>query len=177
MYQNVLCLPTPRDTHQSATVLLLVKIYVLGQKYQMPSLRNDALDGLVFYMLWGTVDYSLITPEVLTYAWQNTSASCPLRCFLLALIRIYFTIPHLEEMRGKIGSMDFWIDLSIHLLDKHDEQDEHDHQDNCLTMSGEEERQEWWGRVCSRYHIHILSNVFGGCSEGKDVTWYKERDD
>ncbi|KAI9650931.1 hypothetical protein NHQ30_000966 [Ciborinia camelliae] len=57
---------------------ILVKLYVLGDKYQMPRLRNQAVDALSSYFE-GNHGYDL---EVLDYACKNTAKHSALRNFL-----------------------------------------------------------------------------------------------
>jgi len=116
MYQNEISIPESMvpdrrcDRYdKNSGPGLLVKLYVIGQKYQMPTLRNDVLDATSIWM--NNMDYGM-TVEALAYAWENTAEGSPLRTPLLNIVKDYFNSDVLEELREHLKA-EFWSDLAI----------------------------------------------------------------
>lgn len=150
MYQNEICIPQRTlafayhlqgSLLKSSSADLFVKLYVLGQKYQMPTLRNDALDAIKVYMS----DGGKLSVEALTHAWDNTPTKSPLRLLLLKVVKSYVTASALEDLRGDLSSLDFCIDIAIELLANYDQS----MVTNILFLD-----EEWRDDFCSLFHSH-----------------------
>jgi len=94
MYYNRICIP--KSQVQMAFELesespeglftawgLLVRLYILGDKYQMPRLKNDSIDALI--RIWKGVSWTKI--DVVTFAFNNTATSSSLRSVLISMLR------------------------------------------------------------------------------------------
>jgi len=76
------------DSGMDSASGLIAKMYVLGQKYQMPRLRNNIVDACYEWMN----DPNTMPTVVLNYVWDNTPPKSPLRVLFLG--RIVECYPH-----------------------------------------------------------------------------------
>ena len=89
---------------------IFVKLFVLGQKYQIPPLQNDAIDAILVYVNTWSIELGVIS-----YAYENTSSGSPLRRLLVRLVRL--DDDDLELMRFKNGlCQEFLFELAMALF-------------------------------------------------------------
>ncbi|KAF7859708.1 hypothetical protein EAF04_008787 [Stromatinia cepivora] len=123
------------DTREPADLPagILVKLYVLGDKYQMPRLRNQVMDALTSYCFTGDGRSSL---EVLDHACKNTAKGSALRKYLASTTVDYLYEEALYHMDEELYP-ELIHDIAMHLMRARDDKDE----DPPLTF-------------CDKYHIH-----------------------
>ncbi|KAJ8061700.1 hypothetical protein OCU04_009500 [Sclerotinia nivalis] len=123
------------DTREPADLPagILVKLYVLGDKYQVPRLRNQVMDALTSYRLKGEHGYAL---EVLDYACKNTAKDSALRKYLASTAVDYLCEEALYHLDEKLYP-ELIHDIAMHLMRARADMNE----DPPLTF-------------CDKYHIH-----------------------
>lgn len=102
LYNDKVCLPTSLKEDKSkhgegATsegVLkgpwaLFVRLFIIGDKYDMPDLKNDAIDALITFWTLNVTSNDAIPVEIINYSYENTAKDdSPLRQLL---IRIFYS--------------------------------------------------------------------------------------
>jgi hypothetical protein len=89
---------------------VFVKLFVLGQKYQIPPLQNDAIDAILVHVNTWSIELGVIS-----YAYENTSSGSPLRRLLVRLVRL--DDDDLELMRFKNNlCQEFLFELTMALF-------------------------------------------------------------
>jgi len=130
------------DSGMDSAAGLIAKMYVLGQKYQIPRLRNEIVDACYEWM----DDPKKMPTTVLNYVWENTPPESPLRILLLG--RIVECYPHdmLTQAANKLAP-ELVKDLMIQFcLEK-----------ECHAESGCEDVSIGYNMhadYCYRYHVH-----------------------
>lgn len=124
---------------------LLVKLYILGDKYQMPRLRNQAVDALDRYHEANLVGFSL---KVLDYASKNAAKHSALRTFLAVTAIATWDWDQFDELNEKLYP-EFIHDVAIHLMRSRDE---------GLPSRVRES-------FCERYHTHEVNYNRADCDE------------
>jgi hypothetical protein len=102
IYHNEICLPAELNktsssgyTEKDAMELtwgVLVRTYILGQKYQIPGLQNDAIDGLLILRIQSYLPLGMIS-----YAYRHTIPGSPLRSVILDTVGYEIQTKHLEK--------------------------------------------------------------------------------
>ncbi|KAK0119953.1 hypothetical protein ONS95_011377 [Cadophora gregata] len=104
MYHNIICISgemdeleignTEEDAMKSAYGLL-AKLYILGEKFQMPRLRNDAIDAILYrYESTGSFDIGINS-----YVYANTSGDSPLRKLLVHIALDNYNKPQIGSFK------------------------------------------------------------------------------
>lgn len=91
---------------------LLVKIFIVGQKYQMPNFRNDAIDGMLSF--W---NIEAIDVRVAPYIYANTLESSPLRRLLVIMAVMELSTEDLLLAKNTgANCAEFFFDLATKAL-------------------------------------------------------------
>jgi hypothetical protein len=117
MYYNEICVDEEKaifnDAETKEEVMrgawgLFVMLFVLGEKYQMPRLRNDAIDAIITHRK--SCELKL---GVISYAYENTTSSdSALRRLLVRIVRL--DKDHGELMESKTDlCQEFLFELAI----------------------------------------------------------------
>jgi hypothetical protein len=109
MYRNELCITEEvmnrelgRTTQGAMQSIwgLCAKLYVLGQKYQMPRLQVDAIDGIL-----ALNENEEFSAGIIPWVYENTTdKSDSLRKVLVQIARSYLTAEQLNDFRSKFGA-------------------------------------------------------------------------
>lgn len=115
VYYNEICVPANVTTYDAKDSNdeegmktlsgFLVQLYVLGQKYQMPLLQNDAIDALL--KLRETI---YLPHAIFSYVYRMTTDGSTLRKVLLRIAR-YELKPEDMDIRKKDMCADFLFDI------------------------------------------------------------------
>jgi hypothetical protein len=119
MYHDEICVdkekPNVNDSDTEEEAMrgawgLFVKLFVLGQKYQIPPLQNDAIDAILIHE--GTWSFEL---GIISYAYENASSGSPLRRLLVQLVRLDNDDGELMRFKSNL-CQEFLFELSIALF-------------------------------------------------------------
>ncbi|QSZ32641.1 hypothetical protein DSL72_002220 [Monilinia vaccinii-corymbosi] len=121
---------------------VLVRLYFLGDKYQMPRLRNQMIDALTSYRLQEG-GYAL---ETLDYACKNTAKGSALRSYLATTAICVWCHGYLSSLDEKLYP-ELFHDIAIQLIMAREEEvrcedSEYGHDDEDAPS------------FCDRYHTH-----------------------
>jgi hypothetical protein len=113
MYNNDICIPKSKvkvlqswkeDGMQTAWGLL-VKLFIAGDKFQIPRLKNGTISALV--SLWQMGESSLTPTNIVRFAFDHTSDESPLRKALIMMLLYEFdgkNAGNLEELRSELSA-------------------------------------------------------------------------
>jgi hypothetical protein len=117
MYHNEICIDEEKANFNAAETKeevmrgawgIFVILFVLGQKYQMPRLRNDAIDAILTHRK--SCELKL---GVISYVYENTaSSSSPLRRLLVRLVRYHKDDLELQAYKTHLCE-EFLFELAI----------------------------------------------------------------
>jgi hypothetical protein len=169
IYHNEICLLYDSyyyktgATHRyvNSGIGLLVQLFVLGQKYQMPTLSNDAIDAIY---LWIQVKRQIPT-NVLSYGWENTLPKSPLRLLLAEQVKVHLGYKDLEKIREDLN-FDFWADLSLGYHKTHEERME------AARMDKEFLEPLLVENFCELLQTHDEQGTHRGCHGRKHYSLY-----
>jgi hypothetical protein len=141
VYENVIRVPVldyVEDRTLDGAKGLLPKLYVLGDKYQMPALQNDAIDvlGSIFFRREG------YGSQIMNYAFKETSETDPLRLFLVNFAISNWSPDKLESYKTRLCP-EFTHSMAVELLKR------------LSTPKTEDSYQEIrQGTFCTLFHRH-----------------------
>jgi hypothetical protein len=146
MYHNEVCFtnailkrpigPSSKDTMTSARGLF-AKVFVLGQKYQLPRLENDAIDAIVTY--WESEDFTL---GIAPWSYKYTSDGCGICRLIIRIAKHDMDHGDFNRLKGKLY-IDFLFDMNALFL-----------KDRQSEVSFKTVLKAPDSDVCSPFHTH-----------------------
>lgn len=116
--------------------VLLVKIYILGEKYDVPRLRNHTIDVII------SLNFGVplpIYPGIIPYVYENTSSSNDrLRKYLITAFTFECGGNSVSTFK-EVLCQDFLIELAAQML---------------LDTESDTELEGPYYQFCERFHIH-----------------------
>ncbi|KAE9373267.1 hypothetical protein N431DRAFT_337511 [Stipitochalara longipes BDJ] len=136
---------------------LLAKLYLLGEKYQIPRLKNDAIDATMLYN-----PNSWLPIATVLHIYENTLPESPFRKLMLDIVLYDYEADQIEEC-AEMMCRDFLVDLAISLSKKDSIFDEYGRAEKMPTPE-----------FCKRYHTHANSAEY--CRKKKTATFFTPGD-
>ncbi len=87
---------------------LLVKLYVCGDKYQMPRLQDYAIDGMIDY----SETHGFDCPGIIPWVYENSSSNAKIRNLLVVLVRGYLDRSDIRDCHHSL-CLEFLYDLTL----------------------------------------------------------------
>lgn len=123
MYHEVICLPKASLNENLESVYsTMIQVYMLGDKYHIRKLRNDAID--VLYELFRLLEYDLaVLIRTISYVYEHTPGkNSSLQKLLVATFKACCIFQPLTEYEKKLHRLcvkypDFFIDCASSLFD------------------------------------------------------------
>lgn len=143
---------------------LLVKIWMLGVKYQMPLLRNDIIDALLLWAERG----GHIPARVIQYAWDNTDeddTSWALRHLLIRHVKLNYNYSDMGQLKEYL-SHDFLLQTTESFIKDRE----------MGTLIPDDEELNTNGYYCALWHTHGRESRHSCLeTEKKDYVVFEDR--
>lgn len=140
---------------------LFAKLFVLGEKYQMRDLQNDAIDALL--QLREDKEF-VVNYGVVPYIYANTPSGSPLRSLFVRIARCDMDSKEFAEWRGKLCA-DFVWEMAAYFFE--------DRGANLIDEFFTSHVEYPDSDFCASYHVHDRRDEFDGCEERKGYTVFE----
>lgn len=156
MYHNEICIPEGLVSESDTDHLendgmrtawgLFVRLFILGQKYQIAGLRNDAIDGILELRKGFCLPLGIVP-----YAYRNTTPGSSLRYLILSIARYELESENFEKWETPL-CVEFIFDFARACL-----------RDKNYLDREEENRADLQECFCAAFHKHPLGNTQSPC--------------
>jgi hypothetical protein len=120
---------------------LFAKLYVCGDKYQMPRLQNDAADAMTEY----SDNCKFNCPAIIPWVYEHTSSDSRLRRLLVTIVRLFFCGDEIASCK-KLLCPEFLFDLTFSFFKDKDKEYDGEQFNVYLALPSKE--------FCKLYHVH-----------------------